>query len=534
MTTHTHIVLRVFKGGCLALLVLLSSSVASAINYQYDSLNRLTNVDYGNGSIISYTYDRAGNRLTYSGAVANDIVLPTISITNPTSGSSFTTTNATLNLSGTASDNTGVTLIRWETVSIIGTASGTTSWNINSIPLQPGANSILVIAYDAAGNNTYAELRVTYTPPDSIPPTVSLTSPANGTTYTNAQTVAVTASASDDMAVTKVVFYDGSTAKGTNTTAPYSYNWSFTGADDGAHIWTVRAYDAIGNAATSSPPVTLTVSIDITPPTVSFLSPTNGQVITNASLTITGMATDPGSPSTGISTVEVRTNGASWQTATGTTSWTRSIRLSLLCNNIIEARSRDKAGNYSATNLISIIYTGANVAPNKPSNLSPTNSAINVPITPTLQASAFSDSNCGDAQAAAQWQVLLNGTGTTVVWDSGTNTINKTNIVVAAGKLSYWTTNRWQVRYRDSQGAWSSYSTQTMFITLPPSVSIRLQGTNAILTWPTNTTLFKLEYTTNMFATNWTLNSSTPKIVGGKYTITNGISGKAKFYHLKK
>src|SRR5665647_3610698 len=86
----------------------------AGVFYSYDSLNRLTNVDYGNGSIIAYTYDAAGNRRTYSGAVANDTIAPSIAITNPTSGYFFTTSNSTINLSGTASDNTGVTLVTWQ------------------------------------------------------------------------------------------------------------------------------------------------------------------------------------------------------------------------------------------------------------------------------------------------------------------------------------------------------------------------------------------------------------------------------------
>src|ERR1035441_9601978 len=78
---------------------------ATQVQYSYDSLNRLTNVDYGNGSVISYTYDPAGNRLTYSGAVANDTIAPNISITTPTTGQTLTTSNAIINLSGTASDD---------------------------------------------------------------------------------------------------------------------------------------------------------------------------------------------------------------------------------------------------------------------------------------------------------------------------------------------------------------------------------------------------------------------------------------------
>lgn len=40
-----------------------SLSTAENILYQYDNLNRLVRVEYSNGTIISYTYDAAGNRL---------------------------------------------------------------------------------------------------------------------------------------------------------------------------------------------------------------------------------------------------------------------------------------------------------------------------------------------------------------------------------------------------------------------------------------------------------------------------------------
>ncbi len=150
----------------LSLLVAVASSAsATTIRAAYDSLNRLTNVDYGEGSAISYTYDAAGNRLTYSGTVANDTIAPTIAITNPTSSLYFTNATATINLSGTASDNTGVTLVTWQNYSGgIGVATGTNSWSITSIPLKYGMNDIFVTAYDAAGNSTNATLVVTFAP----------------------------------------------------------------------------------------------------------------------------------------------------------------------------------------------------------------------------------------------------------------------------------------------------------------------------------------------------------------------------------
>jgi YD repeat-containing protein len=180
ITKHTLFLSRSWHLICPIFLVLFAATV-EAVTFNYDSLNRLTNVDYGNGSAISYTYDAAGNRLTYSGAVANDTIAPNISITNPTSGWSFTNTSATINLSGTASDNTGVTLVTWQNYSGgIGVASGTNSWSITGIPLKTGANDIFVTAYDAAGNSTYATLTVTYFPPPVLRIT-SLTITSNTT-----------------------------------------------------------------------------------------------------------------------------------------------------------------------------------------------------------------------------------------------------------------------------------------------------------------------------------------------------------------
>ncbi|MCX5814115.1 MAG: RHS repeat protein [Proteobacteria bacterium] len=39
---------------------------SSTIQYTYDSLNRITKVDYGDGYTEQYAYDTAGNRLTKS------------------------------------------------------------------------------------------------------------------------------------------------------------------------------------------------------------------------------------------------------------------------------------------------------------------------------------------------------------------------------------------------------------------------------------------------------------------------------------
>ncbi|MEV0379246.1 glycoside hydrolase family 48 protein [Nonomuraea sp. NPDC050643] len=101
-------------------------------------------------------------------------------------------------------------------------------------------------------------------------PTVSLTSPTAGQTFTAPATVPITANASDsDGTVTRVDFYQGTTLLGTDTSSPYSYSWTNVAA--GSYSITARATDNAGLTTTSSP-VGITVSPNTGPALV--VSPT--------------------------------------------------------------------------------------------------------------------------------------------------------------------------------------------------------------------------------------------------------------------
>jgi hypothetical protein len=96
------------------------------------------------------------------------------------------------------------------------------------------------------------------TSPANQPPTVSLTSPANGATFTSPATISVAANASDsDGTVAKVDFYANSTLLGTSTNAPYGITWSSVPA--GTYSLTAVATDNDG-AATTSAAVSITVN----------------------------------------------------------------------------------------------------------------------------------------------------------------------------------------------------------------------------------------------------------------------------------
>jgi hypothetical protein len=94
--------------------------------------------------------------------------------------------------------------------------------------------------------------------PDTTPPTVSVTSPANNATV--AGVISLSANASDNIGVVGVQFkLDGSALGSELTTSPYTMSWDSASAADGAHTITATARDAAGNTATAAN-VTVTIN----------------------------------------------------------------------------------------------------------------------------------------------------------------------------------------------------------------------------------------------------------------------------------
>jgi hypothetical protein len=89
-----------------------------------------------------------------------DVVAPTIAIASP--GMSIVqTSQPTITVSGSASDNVGVVKVTWQnTLAGSGAATGTTNWSAASIPLYHGTNTLVLRAYDAAGNSSWRSLTV--------------------------------------------------------------------------------------------------------------------------------------------------------------------------------------------------------------------------------------------------------------------------------------------------------------------------------------------------------------------------------------
>jgi hypothetical protein len=101
--------------------------------------------------------------------------------------------------------------------------------------------------------------------------------------------------------------------------------------------------------------------------------------------------------------------------------------------------------------------------PNRPSNVSPSNGATGVSLTPILISSAFSDPDPGATHVASQWQLWKDSSS--LIYDSGTDFTKLTTTTIDSGRLSPSTTCWWHVRYQGSMGLWSDWSTETSFKT---------------------------------------------------------------------
>ncbi len=121
----------------------------------------------------------------------------------------------------------------------------------------------LAVSSHVSGTNATATFdNVTVTA--NVPPTVAMTSPSSGATFTAPATVSLSATADDSNGtIAKVDFYAGSSLLGTVTAAPYTLTWSGVGA--GTYSLTAVATDNEG-AATTSTAVVITVNADPFPP----------------------------------------------------------------------------------------------------------------------------------------------------------------------------------------------------------------------------------------------------------------------------
>jgi PKD repeat protein len=143
-------------------------------------------------------------------------------------------------------------------------------------------------------------------------------------------------------------------------------------------------------------------------------------------------------------------------------------------------RAQDSLGHWTGWSAEARFTVVTNSPPSQPQNFEPDDSAAGVSLSPSLQACEFRDPNASevvlgeaDAHAASRWQIAASashdkntdGSYKTPVYDSDNVTTSLTSIVVPAGYLNGSASYYWHVKYQDSYGHWSAYSSETSFST---------------------------------------------------------------------
>lgn len=119
--------------------------------------------------------------------------------------------------------------------------------NAQGMPIDTDADGTPDFQEDINGNGLVDAGETLYT----IPPTVTLTAPVNGSIFDTPTNLTLSATASDsDGFITQVEFFAGSLSVGTDTNSPYSITWP--NAPAGAYALTARATDNAGVVRTSS------------------------------------------------------------------------------------------------------------------------------------------------------------------------------------------------------------------------------------------------------------------------------------------
>jgi len=196
----------------------------------------------GEFNLGKMTFTRSGD-LTYSYPVANagadlKVVLPA--------------TSTTLNGSA-SSESMGKTLThRWRQV-YGPTAAIIADTTVSSPAISGLAEGMYRFALTVKNPDSKVstdEVQVMVTSTANVPPTVSLTSPANNSTFTEGKSVTLSATASDfDGTITKVEFYEGTNLISTVTSAPYTATWNPAA---GSYVLTAKATDNGGSVSTSA------------------------------------------------------------------------------------------------------------------------------------------------------------------------------------------------------------------------------------------------------------------------------------------
>jgi hypothetical protein len=203
---------------------------------------------------------------------------PTVSISSPSSGSHFTPL-ATVDITADASDSDGrIKFVRFFVNGVPFRTDAHAPYTAKLRNLPEGTYDLTAVATDDGGSSTKSE-PVRFTVSHDDPPTVQITSPADGTEYTHPAEITITATAADDSALHDVAFYADDALIGTRFPdasvfdRPETFTFTWSGASVGPHTLKAVATDD-GGQQTTSAAISITVKSG-TPNNAPLVQPSN-------------------------------------------------------------------------------------------------------------------------------------------------------------------------------------------------------------------------------------------------------------------
>ncbi len=224
-----------------------------------------TTLPNGTYNIRAEAYDPSENKGVSEtiSLIVNNVpdTAPSISISSPIPGQNV---SGSVPINATATDDKGVTQVAFyygdsqTHISTDTTAPYSANWNTSG--LAGGQYILIATATDTVGHTAAASVSVNLASgPDTIAPTANIISPTNGTRLRGAN-VNIKTTSSDNMRVTKMELYMDSTLIATSTpnvqSATFNYSHNIKTLAAGAHIITLKTYDAAGNIGEKSVSVT--------------------------------------------------------------------------------------------------------------------------------------------------------------------------------------------------------------------------------------------------------------------------------------
>ncbi|MFN3405925.1 MAG: cellulase family glycosylhydrolase [Cytophagaceae bacterium] len=244
--------------------VKLGEDLTSPYSYSWN------NVAAGSYTITARATDNAGATTTSAGisiTVTNSTTItnqpPVVSITSPGQGENFAA-KSNITIAANASDPDGtITKVEFFNGSVKLGEDLSSPYSYTWKRVNQGSYAITARATDNKGAVTTSSIvnitvGNTTTTPGNQAPTVSITSPSNGASFTAPANITISANALDsDGSISKVEFFHGSTKIGEDLSSPYSITWSNVAA--GSYSLTARATDNLG-ATGNSAAVSITVN----------------------------------------------------------------------------------------------------------------------------------------------------------------------------------------------------------------------------------------------------------------------------------